>query len=102
MRPVVVCLCGSTRFREAFEQAARRETLAGNIVLSVGLFGHQEGIDMAGEVKARLDVLHLAKIDLAQEVLILNVGGYIGESTMREIHYARLRQKVIRYLEQDE
>lgn len=42
MRPVVVCLCGSTRFREAFEQAARRETLAGNIVLSVGLFGHQE------------------------------------------------------------
>lgn len=97
-RPKVVCLCGSTRFREAFENANRTETLAGNIVLSVGLFGHYEGLDMAGETKARLDDLHLRKIDLADEVLILNVGGYIGESTRRELQYADGIGKRIRFM----
>ena len=98
-RPKVVCLCGSTRFREAFEGANRAETLAGNIVLSVGLFGHHEGLDMAGETKARLDDLHLRKIDLADEVLILNVGGYIGESTRRELEYASGAGRAVRFLE---
>ena len=72
-RPKVVCLCGSTRFREAFERAARQETLAGKIVLSVGLFGHAEGMDMSGPVKKMLDELHLRKIDMADEVLALDV-----------------------------
>jgi hypothetical protein len=100
-KPTVVCLCGSTRFVEAFTEANRRETLAGRIVLSVGLFGHQEGIDMSGPVKAQLDQLHLRKIDLADEVLILNVGGYIGESTFREVRYAVDRNKSVRFLEPD-
>jgi hypothetical protein len=97
--PIKVCLCGSTRFKEAFEKAAREETLAGKIVLSVGLFGHQEGIDMNGPVKQMLDQLHLHKIDLADEVLFLNVGGYLGESTTRELAYAMDKGKKIRYLE---
>ncbi len=98
-RPRVVCLCGSTRFRDAFERAQREETLAGRIVLTVGMFGHLEGIDMDGPVKAGLDRLHLKKIDLADEVLVLNCGGYVGESTRREIEHARATGKPIRWLE---
>ena len=98
-RPPVVCLCGSTRFKQAFLDANRSETLAGRVVLSVGLFGHEEGIDMAGPVKAMLDRLHLAKIDMADEVLVLNVGGYVGESTRREVEYARRHGKRLRWLE---
>lgn len=97
--PKIVCLCGSTRFKEAFEKAMRDETLKGNIVLSVGLFGHLEGLDMSGDTKKMLDQLHLRKIDLADEVLILNVGGYIGESTKREEAYAKENKKSVRYLE---
>jgi hypothetical protein len=97
--PTIVTLCGSTRFREAFIDANRRETLAGRIVLSVGLYGHHEGLDMAGTDKQALDSLHLRKIDLADEVLILNVGGYIGASTQREIAYAQQAGKPIRWLE---
>lgn len=97
--PTIVCLCGSTRFKEAFETASRNETLAGRIVLSVGMFGHMEGLDMSGRVKQMLDELHLRKIDLANEVLFLNVGGYIGDSTRRELQYAADHGKKIRFLE---
>jgi len=102
-RPPIVCLCGSTRFMDAFFDAGWAETLAGKIVLSVGVW--REGpTDHAGEwigedVKRRLDELHLRKIDLADEVLILNVGGYIGESTRREIEHAERTGKSVRYLE---
>lgn len=99
VRPTIVCLCGSTRFGDAFREAMRSETLDGKIVLTVGLLGHAEGIDMDGPVKAMLDRLHLAKIDLADEVLILNVGGYIGSSTRNELAHARAKGKVIRWLE---
>ncbi len=98
-RPRIVVLCGSTRFADAYRDAMRTETLAGKIVLTVGLLGHQEGIDMDGPVKKMLDELHLRKIDLADEVYILNVGGYVGESTRREIAYARSLGKPIRWLE---
>jgi hypothetical protein len=97
--PIIVCLCGSTRFKDAFEQASREETLKGRIVLSVGLFGHLEGLDMNGDTKKMLDALHKRKIDLADDVLILNVGGYIGQSTRGEIEYAKKNSKQIRYLE---
>jgi len=96
--PTVVTLSGSTRFREAFEKTMREETLAGRIVISVGLFGHLEGLDMQGETKRMLDELHLRKIDLADEVLVINVGGYIGESTRKEIEYAQKLGKRVRYL----
>lgn len=98
-RPRIVCLCGSTRFKDAFIAANRSETLAGRIVLSVGLFGHAEGLNMDGPIKARLDDLHKRKIDLADEVLILNVGGYVGSSTKSEIEYAQKHGKPLRWLE---
>lgn len=96
-KPTIVCLCGSTRFKDAFVKLAREEALAGKIVLTVGLF--EEGLDMTDPVKQRLDELHLRKIDIADEVLILNIGGHIGESTKRELLYATQRGKKIRYLE---
>ena len=105
-KPIIVCLCGSTRFGEAFRLAEFQETLSGKIVLTIGcnmrsdddLFGHLN--EAAREQIIRnLDELHLRKIDLAKEVLILNVGGYIGEGTSRELAYARGLGKTIRYLE---
>lgn len=96
-RPTIVCLCGSTRFVDTFVQAYADETDAGRIVLSVGRFKPVHGWDE--KKKAELDELHLRKIDLADEVLILNVGGYIGESTRHELDYAKRIGKTVRFLE---
>jgi hypothetical protein len=97
-KPKVVTLCGSTKFKTEFEQAQKDLTLKGVIVISVGLFGHIEGLDMDGPVKKMLDELHLRKIDLADEVFVVNPGGYIGDSTRREIAYAKAHEKVVNYL----
>lgn len=104
-----VCLCGSTRFSAAFTEASLLETLAGRIVLTIGAatksdaehFGGMHPGDLA-RLKDELDLLHFAKIDRADEVLILNVDGYIGDSTRRELYYARLCKKSIRFLERPE
>ena len=98
-RPRIVCLCGSTRFKADFETIEMTETLKGNIVLTVGVFGHADGIELSPGAKVALDELHLRKIDLADEVLVINVGGYLGESTRKEIAYARRLEKAIQYLE---
>jgi hypothetical protein len=106
--PKVVCLCGSTRFGEAFQKANFDETVAGRIVLTVGcdtkadseLFADKSEVELR-EIKYKLDWLHLRKIDLADEILVLNIGGYVGESTRREILYADKRGKRIRWLEPD-
>ena len=106
-RPRVVCFCGSTRFYPAFQEANFRETMAGKIVLSVGFYPHAQA-EMHGEEKGctpeqkvALDQLHFRKIELADEVLILNVGGYIGQSTRNELEHARKLGKVVRFLESE-
>ena len=96
----VITLCGSTRFKEEFLEAQKRLTLEGNIVISVGLFGHSGDNEVWTDgVKDMLDRQHLAKIDLADEIFVINVGGYIGDSTRREIAYAEFKGKSISYLE---
>ena len=96
----VVTLCGSTRFKDAFLEAQKRLTLAGNIVISVGLFGHAGDEEVWNEgVKEMLDDMHKRKIDMADEIFVVNVGGYIGESTRSEIDYATAADKPVRYLE---
>jgi hypothetical protein len=101
--PRVVCLCGSTKFKEAFLQAQYEETMKGNIVLTVGFWHHAEaGITrppLEPHQKIMLDDLHKRKIDLADEILVLNVDGYIGDSTRGEIEYATMWGKAVRYLE---
>ena len=97
----VITLCGSTRFKEEFLEAQKRLTLEGNIVISVGLFGHSgDDVVWTEGVKDMLDRQHLAKIDLADEIFVINVGGYIGDSTRREIAYAEFKGKNISYLEE--
>ena len=96
----VITLCGSTRFKDEFLEAQKRLTLEGNIVISVGLFGHSGDDEVWTEgMKDMLDRQHLAKIDLADEIFVVNVGGYIGDSTRREIAYAEIKGKSLVYLE---
>ena len=96
----IVTLCGSTRFKEQFLEAQKRLTLEGSIVIRVGLFGHSGDDDVwKPGVKEMLDDMHLRKIDLADEIFVINVGGYIGESTRREIAYAEKTGKTVKYLE---
>jgi len=94
--PKIVCLCGSTRFKEEYLRAAYEYTMQGWIVLTVHAFAHADGISYTEDEKADLDILHLRKIDLADDILIISVDGYIGDSTLREISYARSHGKGIR------
>lgn len=104
----VVTLCGSTRFKDEFMEVQKRLTLAGNIVISVGLFGHSgdnevwEKMDKGTltRTKEMLDDMHKSKIDMADEIFVINVGGYIGSSTRSEIDYAKAAGKPVRYLEE--
>ena len=96
----VITLCGSTRFKDQFLEAQKRLTLEGNIVISVGLFGHSGDDEVWTEgTKEMLDDMHKRKIDMADEIYVINVGGYIGSSTRSEIEYAKSHGKGIRYLE---
>ena len=96
----VITLCGSTRFKEQFLEAQKRLTLEGNIVISVGLFGHSGDNEVWAEgTKVMLDDMHKRKIDMADAIYVINVGGYIGESTRSEIDYAKKHGKQILYLE---
>ena len=104
----VITLCGSTRFKDAFLEAQKRLTLEGNIVISVGLFGHSgdsevwEGMseDSLTQTKIMLDDMHKRKIDMADEIFVINLGGYIGSSTRSEIEYAHSTGKPVLYLEE--
>lgn len=89
-------LCGSTRFRAEYELWNKRLTLAGFLVYSVSGFGHS-GDTFTDEEKARLDQVHLAKIDASHGIVVINPGGYIGDSTRREIAYAKATGKLIYY-----
>lgn len=92
-RPEIVCICGSTRFVEEMRAANRDLTFAGVIVVAPG----EAGELITNEQKAALDDLHLRKIDLADRVLVVNPGGYVGESTGREIAYAHATGKPISF-----
>ena len=100
-RPEIVCLCGSTRFVDEMRAANRDLTFAGAIVVAPGVFprgeDHEADELITHEQKAALGALHLRKIDLADRVLVVNPGGYIGQSTSREIAYARAAGKPISF-----
>ncbi len=97
----IITLCGSTRFKEQFLEAQKRLTLEGNIVISVGLFGHSGDDEVwTPGMKEMLDDMHKRKIDLADAIYVINVGGYIGTSTRSEIEYAKAAGKEVLYLEE--
>lgn len=98
----VITLCGSTRFEEEFKKVQRALTLQGIIVISVGFFSHTEENSSEWEndgTKAMLDDMHKRKIDMADEIFVINKDGYIGKSTRSEIEYAKSKGMPIRYLE---
>ena len=95
----VITLCGSTKFKDEFMRVQKELTLAGNIVISVGLFGHSGDKEVWTEgTKEMLDDMHKRKIDMADEIFVVNVDGYIGESTKSEIKYAKEHEKKVNYL----
>lgn len=103
----VITLCGSTKFRNDFEDMTKKLTLDGNIVISVGLFGHSgdaevwEGKDEGylSQTKQMLDDMHKSKIDMADSIFVINPNGYIGRSTWSEICYAKMTDKPIEFME---
>lgn len=99
----VITLCGSTKFKDEFLQVQKELTLKGNIVISVGLFGHSGDDEVWQEgTKEMLDDMHKRKIDMANEIFVINKNGYIGSSTKSEIEYAKATGKIVRYLEKFE
>lgn len=100
----IITLCGSTKFKETFEEINKQLTAQGKIVLSVGVFGHsltseEKATFFSEDVKKELDLLHFDKIDMSNSIYVINQGGYIGDSTKKEIEYAQKKGKNIYYLE---
>ena len=96
----VITLCGSTKFKDDFMREQKRLSLEGNIVISVGMFGHSGDEEVWTEgVKEMLDDMHKRKIDMADEIFVINKGGYIGSSTKSEIEYAIAHGKKVNYME---
>lgn len=94
----VITLCGSTKFKDVFIEQQKRLTLEGYIVVSVGLFGHSGDNEVWSEgIKEMLDDMHKRKIDMADEIFVIDVNKYIGESTASEIKYADDNSKEIKY-----
>ena len=96
VRPQIVCLCGSTKFKKSFEEANAEESAKGAIVLTVCWFTHADG-SRGEENEQKFRELHFKKIAMADEVVVVYDGGYVGESTRKEIEYAEKLGKPIRY-----
>ena len=95
----VITLCGSSAFKDDFVRVNGELSLKGNVVITLAIFGHADNIPLTSEQKALLDEIHLRKIDLSDEIYIINKGGKIGSSTRKEIEYARANGKGEKYLE---
>jgi hypothetical protein len=93
----VITLCGSTKFKQDFLNVDKWLTLQSNVVISVGLFGQVDNEPIFPEEKILLDEIHKAKIELADEIFVINSGGYVGNSTKNEIEYARSKHKNVRF-----
>ena len=95
----IITLCGSTKFKNEFLKINEQLTLDGNIILMPGVFAHVDNIKITNEQKGNLDKLHKKKIDMSDEIFVINKDGYIGYSTKSEIEYAKKLGKSIKYLE---
>ncbi|MGG4341704.1 hypothetical protein [Paenibacillus lautus] len=98
----VITLCGSTKFKKEFEQANRYLTLKGNIVISLAFFEQSEGIEITKEQAELFGKIHFCKIDMSNEIFIIDVSGYIGSSTRKEIEYAIENRKIVKFYSKSE
>ena len=99
---MIVTLCGSTRFKDEIQAVAHDLTLQGHIVLAPCIFHHNDNEELTTEQKIRLDNLHREKINMSDAIFVVNVGGYIGESTYGEIDWAERMKKEVYFLIQPE
>jgi len=97
-KPNIICLCGSTKFKHYFGLINRKFTLEGYIVLLPGVYPHSDGINISDDAKIKLDELHKRKIDMSDQIFVIDPDGYIGNSTQSEIDYAKNKNKPITYL----
>ena len=95
---MVITICGSTRFKKEIEAVAHDLTLQGHIVLAPCVFHHQGDEEISTEIKIQLDNLHREKINMSDAIFVVNVDGYIGESTYGEIDWANRMKKQIFFL----
>jgi hypothetical protein len=99
---MIITLCGSTKFKDEFLTVQKELTLQGHIILSVGLFGHADNVELSIEDKIKLDNLHKQKINMSDAIFVINKDGYIGESTYSEIDWAKRMNKQVYFLEPEE
>lgn len=98
----IITLCGSTKFKEEYRAVEQELTLQGYIVLACPVFHHKDGIELPAETSNMLRRMHKARIDMANEVCVINKGGYIGAGTQEEIEYATIKGKKVVYMEKSE
>lgn len=98
----VITLCGSTKFKKEFEQSNRYLTLKGNIVISLAFFEQSEGVEITEEQANLFGEIHFRKIDMSDEIFVIDAGGYIGSSTRKEIEYAHENGKLVQYYSESE
>lgn len=99
IKPNIITLCGSTKFKQYFDKCMKELTLQGNIVLTLAFFEQSEGISLTNEEFSLLVELHYHKIDLCDEIFVINPNKYIGSSTQNEIEYAIKHGKKVTYME---
>jgi hypothetical protein len=101
-RMKVITLCGSTRFKRQFREMEAALTLQGHVVISLGFFEQSDNIPVTPEQALLFERIHRRKIDLADEMFVIDPDGYIGESTRSEIAYAMAKGKAVRYYSERE
>lgn len=96
---MIITLCGSTKFKNEFEDISKKLALEGHTVLSVNMFAHADNIELTTEQKIMLDNEHKEKINVSDAIFVINKNGYIGESTVSEIDWAQRMKKQVYFLE---
>ncbi len=101
MKREIITLCGSTRFKDQFKEIERKLTMDGKIVLPPAFYGKAEGLEYSPEMAKLLWELHVDKINISDGIYVINPGEYIGESTKKEIDYAKSLGKFVRYYSEE-
>lgn len=98
---MIVTLCGSARFEDHFKTWNEALTMAGHTVFTLTRYPSEKGAKLwyTDAQKAALDEAHKRKINASEAVLVLNVFGYMGESTLGEVAHAKARGKKLYALE---
>lgn len=101
MKREIITLCGSTRFRDQFKEIERKLTMEGKIPLPPAFYGKADGIEYSPEMAQNLWELHLDKINISDGIYVINPGGYLGESTQKEIDYAMTKGKSVGFYSEE-